>query len=69
MGGVQQRFGRNTPPVEAHSAQPWVAFDKDNFFAQVGRVKSRGISTRPGANDNNFSLNRIHDQSLTTRTT
>ena len=61
VGGVQQRLGGNAAAVQADAAETFVAFDQDDFLAQVGRVKCRGVSAGAGANDHDFSLNWFHD--------
>jgi len=58
---MEQRFGGNATPVQTNAPEPFVALDEDDFFTKVGRVKCRSISARAGTNDDDFSLNRIHD--------
>jgi hypothetical protein len=53
---VKQRLGRNAAAVQAHAAEPLLAFDQNDLFAQVRRVKRRRITARAGADDNNFSF-------------
>ena len=47
---TSKRFGRNATAVQADAAETLVALDQDDFLAEVSGVKSRGISTGPGAN-------------------
>jgi hypothetical protein len=60
MRGVQQSLGRNAAPVKTNPAQARIALDEDHFFAQVRRIKSRGIPSRAAANDNDFGFDWIH---------
>jgi hypothetical protein len=53
---VKQRLGRDAAAVQAHAAEPLLAFDEDDLLAQVRRVKRRRVTARPGADNNNFSF-------------
>ena len=56
VGRVQQCLRRNAAAIQADAAQPLVAFDEDDFFAQVRRIKRRRITARSRADDDNFSF-------------
>jgi hypothetical protein len=59
--GVEQGLGGNAATVQTNPTQPLVALDERDFLAEVGRIKSRGVTTWPGANDYNLSFDRIHE--------
>src|SRR5439155_25381681 len=56
MSGVQKSFGRYATTVEANAAQSLVSFDQNDFFAEVGGVKSGGIAAGTGAKHNQISF-------------
>src|SRR5262249_40488291 len=60
MGGMEKRFGRDAPAIEADTAQAWVALDQQHLFAKVRSIKGCGITAGAGANYYDFSLNGIH---------
>ena len=60
VGGVQQRLGRDAAAVQADAAQALVPLDQDDFLAEVGRVKGRGIAARARAHNDDFSFDRFH---------
>jgi hypothetical protein len=62
MCGIEQRLGGNAAAIQANSPKPLIALDENDFLAQVGRVKRRGVSARPCAQNYNFSFNRIHEE-------
>ena len=49
LEGMQPRF-RQTPP------RTFVPLDQDDFLAEVGGVKSRGVAARAGADHHDFGL-------------
>src|SRR5580658_7466305 len=57
---VKQRLGRDAAAIEANAPEDFVALDKDDFFAQVRRVKGGGITAGPRADHDNFSFDGIH---------
>ena len=57
---VKQRLGRNAAAIQAHAAEPLLALDEDDFLAQIRRIKRRRITARAGADNHNFSFDRIH---------
>ena len=64
MGCVEQCFGGDATTVEANPAQSWIALDENDFLAQVGRVKRRGVSARPCADDNDFCFDWVHEMEI-----
>ena len=64
MGGMQQRIGGDATLVQADTAETLVALDKDNFLAEVRRVKGRRITARPGADNYNFSFDWVHGEKM-----
>ena len=63
MGGVKQGFRGDTTAVQTYAAKSLVALDENDFLAHVRCVKRSRVSARAGANDNNFSFDRIHVKS------
>jgi hypothetical protein len=55
-GDMQQRFGRNTPNVQAHATQRGIALDHYGFLAQVRRAKRGGVTARATAEDKYIAL-------------
>ena len=60
FGGVQQGLGGNAAAIQADAAEFLVLLDQQHFFAQIGGVKSRGVTAGSRAQHHNFSMNRIH---------
>ena len=61
---VKQRLRRNAAAIQANAAEPLLAFDENDFLAEVGRVKRRRVSARPGADHDDFSFDWVHDNTL-----
>ncbi len=57
---VKQRLRRDAAAIQAHAAEMFVAFDENDFLAEVSGVKRRGITARTGADNYDFSFDRIH---------
>ena len=60
MGGVQERFGRNAPAIQAHPAKTLIALDKNDLLAQIRGIERRGITARTSAENHKFSLQSVH---------
>jgi hypothetical protein len=59
---VEQCLRWNAAPIQAHASKPGVAFDQDNFLAQVRCIKCRGVPSRTGADYYNFSFDGVHEK-------
>jgi hypothetical protein len=57
---VQQRLRRDATAIQAHAAEPLVAFDEDHLLASVGGIERGSITTRPRAQHHNVCLDRVH---------
>jgi hypothetical protein len=55
-GHVQQRLGRDAAHVQADAAQRGVAFDDDDFQAQVGRAEGGGVAAGATAQHQHVAL-------------
>ena len=60
MRRVKQRLRGNAAAIQTHAAELFVTLDEDDFFAQIGCIKSRRVTTRAGTDDNNFRFDRVH---------
>ena len=47
----KQRLGGDAAAIEANAAESFVLLDQNDFFAEVGGVKRRGITARPAAHN------------------
>ena len=57
---MEQSFGRDATAVEADAAEPLIAFDEDNLFAEISGVERRGVSAWAGANNDDLSVCGLH---------
>ena len=60
MRGVKQSLRGNAAPVQTDAAKAFFAFDENDFFAKVRRVKRRSVSAGTGTNNYNFRFDRVH---------
>src|SRR5581483_161496 len=52
FGGVQERFRRHAPDIEARAAEGRILFDHGNLHAELGRADRADIPARTGADNN-----------------
>jgi len=57
-GNVKQRFGGDATDVQAHATERGVAFDEDDFKAQICCAKCSGITTGASAQHHQIELLR-----------
>src|SRR6185436_3006996 len=57
---MQERFRWNATAIQADAAKALVLLNENNFLAVIGRVKRRGITARPGADDDDFRFDWVH---------
>ena len=46
---VEQGLGWNAAAIQTDASQPLLAFDENDLFSQVRRIKRRRVAARPGA--------------------
>ena len=59
--GVQQGLGRNAAAIKANASKAFVFFHNDDFLAEISGVESCGVSSRPGADYDDFSFDGVHE--------
>jgi hypothetical protein len=57
---VKQRLRRNAAAIQTDAAEPFLAFDKDDFFAEISGIKRRGVSARSRADNYDLSFDWVH---------
>ena len=60
MRRVKKGFGRDATAIEADTAETFVAFDEDDFFAEVCSVEGGGVTAGAGAHNNDFGFGWVH---------
>jgi hypothetical protein len=60
MGRVEQGFRRNAAPIQADTAELFVLLDENDFFAEVGGVKGRGVPAGAGADYHDIRFGWFH---------
>ena len=58
--GVKQRLRRNAATIQANAAEPLLALDQDDFFAEISGIKRRGVSAGARANNHDLSFDWVH---------
>ena len=61
---VKQRLRWNATAIQTNAAEPFLALDEDDFFAEVGGIKRRRVSARPRADNDDLSFDRVHEKSV-----
>ena len=64
---MEQGLGGDAAAVEADAAEAFVALYQNDFLAEVGRVKRRGVTAWPGADNYDFSFDGFHVNQISGR--